>query len=128
MARRCILVVEDDAEIRQALVDILEYSEYAVVTAPDGAAALAGLARWRPDAILLDMLMPELDGPAFLAALQERGDPSVPILLLSAMRDLPARAADLPVVGYVAKPFDVGELLDALAALWGEVHSPNVER
>lgn len=118
MEQRRILVVEDDGEIRQALEDILDFAGYTVYAAPHGAAALAALDEWQPDAILLDMLMPEMDGPTFLAALQARGDRAIPTLVLSAMRELPERAATLPVVGYIAKPFDVGDLLASLEAIW----------
>lgn len=117
MARR-ILVAEDDGEIRQALIDMLEFTGYAVRTVANGAEALVMLDTWRPDAILLDMLMPEMDAPAFLAALRARDQGDIPILLVSAMRDLAAQAAVLDVAGFVAKPFDVDELLASLDRLW----------
>ena len=113
-----VLVAEDDSEIRQALIDMLEFSDYDVRTVSDGVEALAVLDHWRPDVIVLDMLMPEMDGPTFLAALQTRGDADIPVLLLSAMRDLEEHAATLPVAGVVAKPFDVDELLVALEQIW----------
>lgn len=117
MARR-ILVAEDDGEIRQALIDMLEFTGYAVRTVANGAEALIMLGTWRPDAILLDMLMPEMDAPAFLAALRAREQGDIPIVLVSAMRDLAAQAAVLDVAGFVAKPFDVDELLASLDRLW----------
>jgi CheY-like chemotaxis protein len=114
-------VAEDDAEIRQALADMLEYSGYETRAVANGAEALALLAFWRPDAIVLDMRMPEMDGPTFLDRLHARpGDAAIPIVLLSALRDLEARAAGLPVTVVVAKPFDVDDLLSALESAWGD--------
>jgi two-component system response regulator MprA len=111
-------VAEDDSEIRQAVIDMLEFSGYEVRTAPNGAQALDTLDRWRPDAIILDMLMPEMDGPTFLKSLRARGKDDIPVILLSAMRDLAERAATLPIADVIAKPFDVDELLVALERLW----------
>ena len=121
MAVRRILVAEDDTEIRQALADMLEFSGYETRTVANGAEALALLASWRPDAIVLDMLMPEMDGPTFLQQLHARPwDAAIPIVLLSALRDLETRAAGLPVAAIVAKPFDVDDLLSALERVWGD--------
>lgn len=118
MARR-ILVAEDDSEIRQALLDMLEFSDYDVRTVANGAEALAMLAEWLPDAIVLDMLMPEMDGPTFLQKLHaDETHARIPIVLLSALRDLQTRSAGLPVASIVAKPFDVDDLLLALDRLW----------
>src|SRR4051794_22767199 len=80
---RHLLVVEDDAEIRQVLGDILALTGYMVRVAANGAAGLALLAEERPDAILLDMVMPGMNGPAFLAALAARGVSPPPVILLS---------------------------------------------
>lgn len=118
MLAKRLLVAEDDGEIRQAMIDMLEFSDYEVRTVRNGVDALATLDQWRPDAIILDMLMPEMDGPTFLKELGARGLGDIPVILLSAMRDLAARAATLPVAGVIAKPFDVEELLDALERLW----------
>jgi CheY-like chemotaxis protein len=114
-------VAEDDTEIRQALTDMLEFSDYETRAVANGAEALSLLASWRPDVIVLDMLMPEMDGPTFLKQLQTRPeDATIPIVLLSALRDLETRAAGLPVAAIVAKPFDVDDLLSALERVWGE--------
>ena len=121
MAARRILVAEDDTEIRQALTDMLEFSGYETRAVANGAESLALLASWRPDLIILDMLMPEMDGPTFLDRLHARPeDAAIPIVLLSALRDLQTRAAGLPVAAIVAKPFDVDDLLRALEQVWGE--------
>lgn len=120
MARR-VLVVEDDRDIRQAVADMLELSGYAVRTARHGGEALALLDEWWPGAIVLDILMPEMDGPAFLAALATReGAAAIPVVILSALRDLEERAAPLPGAAVVAKPFDLDDLLRALDRAWTE--------
>lgn len=64
--------------------------------------------------------MPEMDGSAFLTALQARGQGDIPVLLLSALRDLASRATLLPVAAIVAKPFDMDDLLGALEGFWAE--------
>ena len=127
MAKR-ILVTEDDREIRLALVDMLELSGYEVRAASHGLAALAVLDTWRPDAIVLDLLMPEMDGSSFLAALAERGQADIPVLLLSALRDLASRATALPVAAIIAKPFDMDDLLGALEGFWGEGEALHADR
>jgi two-component system response regulator MprA len=121
VAARRILVAEDDSEIRQALMDMLEFSGYEVRAVANGAEALAVLKSWLPDAIVLDMLMPEMDGPTFLEHLQANETYApIPILLLSALRDLEARSVGLPVASIVAKPFDMDDLLAALERIWAE--------
>jgi two-component system response regulator MprA len=118
---RRILVAEDDAEIRQALTDMIEISGYQVRAVANGAEALDMLATWRPDAIILDMLMPEMDGPAFLERLRAWDDgAAIPVILLSAMRDLASRTSGLPVAAVVAKPFDVDDLQSTLDRIWKE--------
>jgi DNA-binding response OmpR family regulator len=65
------------------------------------------------------MLMPEMDGPTFLRKFHASDElATIPIVLLSALRDLEARSAGLPVTAIVAKPFDVDDLLGILDRLW----------
>lgn len=114
MARH-LLVVEDDDEIRQVLSDILMLTGYTVRIAGDGATGLALFAEARPDAILLDMVMPGMSGPAFLAALAAQGSTPPPVILLSAMAHLDRASGGLPVAAVVTKPFDLDELLAVVA-------------
>jgi CheY-like chemotaxis protein len=114
MARRGkgILVIEDDQAIRSLLVDVLVDDGYEVRAAIDGEEALALLEGWQPDLIILDQLMPRMDGTAFRA--EQRSRPqlaAIPTLLLSAIRDLPEQARELDVQATMPKPFNLDELL-----------------
>jgi CheY-like chemotaxis protein len=110
-----VLVVDDDAETRYVLVQALQDEGYAVTEAADGGIALALLAEWPPDLILLDLFMPNLDGWGFCGAYAQRPPPRAPVVLLTAAtlsdtqmsqgRPLPDTAAT------VTKPFDLDELL-----------------
>ena len=106
-----ILVVEDDAAILDIVAAFLEASDYAVETAIDGADALEKVRRQPPDAVLVDLMLPVMDGPAFIAACRrEPACARMPIAVMSAgVR--PADARRLPVQAFLPKPFE----LDALA-------------
>lgn len=110
-----ILVVEDDDGVRQTLVRILETRGYRVVSAADGPRALALLdAGPAPCLVVLDFMMPGMDGGTLLARLRERlGDVMPPAVLVTAC-DAWRRAADLGAHEGLAKPFRVGELLAAV--------------
>lgn len=107
-----VLVVDDDALIRDTLATALSDEGYAVRVAPDGQIALETLYEWLPDLIVLDMMMPVMDGPAFRAA--QRGlEPAanIPVIVLSAAHNIHARAAGLGATAVLPKPFDLGILL-----------------
>jgi len=106
-----VLVVDDDGDVRALVVELLTRSGYDVTEAPNGREALKLLFEQRPDLVLLDISMPELDGWATLDRIRELSD--VPVLMLSALgaelekvRALRAGADD-----YVTKPFGRQELL-----------------
>lgn len=115
---RRLLVAEDDTEIRQALDRILTYEGYEVVTANDGAAALEQVMEHEPDAIILDVMMPFLDGLGVCRRLRDNGD-RTPILMLTARHETSDRVAGLDAGAddYVTKPFDLDELLARVRAL-----------
>ena len=109
-----ILVVDDDAAIREVVVDILEMSDYRVKTASNGVDALKQIKQDAPIAVLLDLMMPLMDGRELLHRC--RLDPQcahLPIAIMSAAPDAAATASSLGVEGYLAKPFE----LDAVLAL-----------
>lgn len=115
-----ILVVDDDLVIQQLLKVNLELEGYAVQVAQDGEDALYQVAAFRPDLILLDIMMPRLDGWEVSRRLKQ--DPrtaSVPIVLLSArsQEDDLQHGDELGVAAYVTKPFDPVQLLDLVAGL-----------
>ena len=107
----CILLVEDDDSIREFIEMALTDEGYTVVTASDGAAGLAAASRASPRLILLDMRMRGLDGWAFSRAYRESPEPHAPIVVLTAARDAGASAAEIEADGFLAKPFDLDDLL-----------------
>ncbi len=115
--RAPILVVDDDAAILMTVADILEFEGYEVIATSNGAEALLWIEQFRPGLVLLDMRMPILDGWHFTALLQERGI-EVPILVMTAAQDASRWAAEIGAVGFLAKPFDMTELLAAVERLW----------
>jgi len=108
-----VLVVDDDASIRDAVRDVLESAGIAVETAANGADALEKVSRHRPRLVLLDMRMPVLDGWAFASALQERGL-ALPVVVMTAAADASRWADEIGAIGVVAKPFGVAELVSAV--------------
>jgi two-component system, chemotaxis family, chemotaxis protein CheY len=114
-----VLIVEDDADLRELLARLLSEEGYQVRVAANGAEALRAVERTMPALILLDMTMPVLDGWGFSRALRERHHPDrpaiAPILVMTAAVDAATRAADVGACGWVAKPFDVDRLLSEVA-------------
>ena len=113
-ARERILVADDDGDMLELLEALLEGAGYAVETAADGAAALEQVAAATPDLILLDVMMPKMDGLEVCDHL--RFDPAtrdVPIIFLTAKQDpvLKSRASILDVYAYIEKPFAPEEVL-----------------
>ena len=113
-----ILVVEDDPKVRHALTRALGLEGYEVSDAADGIDALERLAGAPVDAIVLDMMMPNLNGLDVCRRLRERGD-RTPILMLTARHETADRVAGLDAGAddYLVKPFDVAELFARLRAL-----------
>lgn len=113
-----ILVVEDDRSVRDAIARVLRFEGYRVETASDGAAALTAIAEDRPDAAVVDVMMPIVDGLSLCRTLRQRGD-RLPILILTARQEVPDRVAGLDAGAddYLPKPFAVDELLARIRAL-----------
>ena len=114
-----VLVVDDEPAIRALLSDVLADLGYLVETAVHGADALEKLARQSFQAILLDMMMPVMDGREFLGRLrQELTAPSPPVVVLSAApADLLRTMLDLGATACLEKPFELDTLLEALGAV-----------
>ena len=114
-----ILVVEDEPDIRELIRLNLELDGFEVVTAPDGIEGLEAARAWGPDAVILDVMMPGLDGWEVLAALKAEGPPlaEIPVVMLT------ARSSDLDrvkggiegAVRYLTKPFNPAGLRAAVA-------------
>jgi len=117
-----VLVVEDDADFREALVTALEHEGYEVIAAVNGAAALQ-LLQWRivPSVVLLDLMMPVMDGRTFRE--RQLADPalaSIPVIVLSADAQAAELAATPGVHAVLSKPVDFDALLRALDGLCAE--------
>jgi two-component system response regulator MprA len=113
-----VLVAEDDKSVRDSLVRALTFEGYDVTTAEDGAEALMAVVDSPPDVILLDVLMPHVDGLTACRKLRERGD-RTPVLMLTARHEVSDRVAGLDAGAddYLVKPFALDELLARLRAL-----------
>lgn len=113
-----ILVVDDDQAVRDSLARSLKYSGDEVITASDGVEALAKLAGHTPDAVIMDVMMPRLDGLETTRMLRESGN-DVPILILTARDAVGDRVdgLDAGADDYMVKPFALDELLARLRAL-----------
>jgi two-component system response regulator FlrC len=114
--RAPILVVEDDAALREALVDSLEIAGYSVIDAVDAESALAQIGRRAPGLVLSDVQMPGMDGHALLRTLK-RTHPGLPVVLMTAYGQI-EKAVDAMRSGaadYLPKPFEPDRLLDIIA-------------
>jgi CheY-like chemotaxis protein len=117
MTTPLVLVVDDDPDILDAICDILDAEGYRVTRARHGLEALAQVEAARPDVILLDLMMPVMDGVAFSHALRQRpAVRDIPIIVISADGN-PQRAASVGAAGYLAKPFDIEALLAQVSGI-----------
>jgi DNA-binding response OmpR family regulator len=113
-----VLVIEDDESIRAALAEALDLEGYAVETAANGALALDKVRVAQPDVIILDLMMPVMDGWAFMKACRSEAlCAGIPVLVTSAYRKLAETAPELHVQACLAKPFDLDVLLGAVERL-----------
>ncbi|WP_433517706.1 response regulator transcription factor [Nonomuraea sp. CA-143628] len=113
-----LLVVDDEPALREALQSSLEFEGYKVVTANDGQAALDELGREAYDAVLLDVMMPRLDGLTACRRLRAMGN-HIPVLMLTARDAVGDRVSGLDAGAddYLVKPFELDELLARVRAL-----------
>ena len=109
--KQLILVVDDERAIRELLVRVLTINGYEVEGAADGFEALERLSARRPDLVLLDLMMPVLDGWSVLDRLRQHADPP-PVIVVSAYLDR-GRAVAAGASGYLEKPFRSAELIEA---------------
>ncbi len=122
-----VLVVDDENAIRHLLTVGLGQAGFAVRTAVDGAAAMRAIGEWRPDAIVLDVMLPQVDGLALLPHLRRITE--APVLILSA-KDEPSDKVEGLIRGaddYIAKPFDMRELVARIHAVLRRPRSENRE-
>ena len=119
MGGQRILVVEDRMALLIAIQSILETEGYSILTATNGVEALQVMEEVRPDLILSDILMPQMDGFALCEAVRARPEwASIPFIFLTAKaeREDVAKSKALGVEDYIIKPFDPEDLLEAVRA------------
>ena len=121
---RTILVAEDEPQIAGLVRDYLEHAGFAVLAAGDGAAALATFRARRPDALVLDLGLPRVDGLDVVRAI--RRESTVPIVILTARGDETDRVTGLELGAddYVVKPFSPKELVARVRAVLRRVDGP----
>jgi two-component system chemotaxis response regulator CheY len=114
----CILIVEDDRVVREVVSDALVDAGYVVAKAADGVEALDQLRDHPPDAILLDLMLPVMDGWTFLEAMQQDAAfSSIPVGIMSAVPAVHQAASAQGVQITLAKPFALDELLGQIEYL-----------
>jgi DNA-binding response OmpR family regulator len=128
-----VLAVDDDADVLQLIRTVLELEGHTVLTATDGASALDRVREEHPDVVVLDVMMPGLDGFGVLAELKGDEDPGVstiPVVMLTALADDQdrVRGGIEGALHYLTKPFVVDELVDAVADTLGGQPEPERRR
>lgn len=122
MARRTVLVADDDAMTRQVLATVLDLEQFEVILAEDGEEALSLLQENLPDAVVLDHMMPGLSGMEVLARLRaDEATAELPVVLLTAAQpsSLPANPVDEGAQAHLEKPFSPLHLIEVLESIMG---------
>ncbi|TMD61768.1 MAG: response regulator [Chloroflexi bacterium] len=114
MPKTLILIVEDDRPVRETLVEALELDGYSVVAVENGRQALQALGKRRPSAIVLDLMMPTMDGWEF-RRLQREIHGEIPVLVVSATAN--PRLEEMHADAFLMKPFELEEFLVVLRGI-----------
>jgi len=112
-----ILILEDDPSVRTLLEKSLSARGYRVRVCEDGLAGLTALESWTPDLLIVDVMMPRLDGMTFVRAIKNRGETKpIPVIFLTAKNDPKSMIAGINLGAryYITKPFVVEELLQKI--------------
>ena len=118
MAERRVLVVEDDRQLREVIAEALDEDGYAVEAADNGQTALELAQRRPPELVILDLMMPRMNGEQFCSALRQmHGLEAVPIIVVSAARAADEISARVGATAALRKPFDLFELTDRVSDL-----------
>ena len=119
---KTVLVVDDEPVLRAIVREILHEEGYAVIEAADGRAVLEIMSRERPDLVLMDVMMPGIDGRE--AYRQLRSHPElrdIPVVMMSAA--VQSHGLDPSIAGFMAKPFDLNQLVELVSRLIGRPHT-----
>ena len=118
-----VLIIDDDPGVHEMLTDVLSDEGYDVVAALNGREGLERLHERRPDVILLDLMMPVMDGWRFREEMRHlESARDIPVVVLSATHSIVDAARQIKADGYIAKPFDLDQLLAKLAAYAAHRH------
>jgi DNA-binding response OmpR family regulator len=113
VAERRILVVEDDQTLREVIAEALREDGYAVQTTDNGQAGLQVAQRWRPDLVVLDLMLPSMHGEEFAASVRQLdGLAAIPIVVVSASRATAEAGLRVGAIAALRKPFDLFEFTD----------------
>lgn len=121
-----VLVVDDDPDMLEVMSAILDAEGYAYVTAANGVAALDAIDREPPAVVLLDMLMPVMNGWQAADEIHHRYGRTIPIVVVTAAEHAEARAREIDADGVLAKPFDVDDLLRVISRYLRPAPAPQV--
>jgi CheY-like chemotaxis protein len=122
MSLKTVLVVDDEPVLRAIVREILDEEGYAVIEAPDGRVALEIMESARPDLVLMDVMMPGVDGREAYRQLRSHPDHrDVPVVMMSAA--IQPHGLDPSIAGFMAKPFDLNQLVELVARLIGRPHA-----
>jgi two-component system nitrogen regulation response regulator NtrX len=110
-----ILVVDDEADIVNLVVELLQDEGYEVRSAFNGEMALAAIAQQQPAMILMDMYMPQMTGIMLLEHIRTNGISDIPVVLMTASPRVAEPLLNMDLVDYLAKPFDIDQLLQCVA-------------
>ncbi len=127
--RRTVLVVDDEPTISEVVARYLERAGYATATAGDGIEALRVAGECDPDLVVLDLMLPELDGFEVLRRLQADGEERTPVILLTAKGEHDDKLAGLRrgADDYIVKPFSPSELVARVDAVLRRAHPAHAE-
>jgi DNA-binding response OmpR family regulator len=112
-----VLIVDDDLDLAMAVQMALEASGYSTTLAANGREALDAVRENMPSLIILDMMMPVMNGWEFAREFNAKYGRAAPILVLTAAENAKARAAEIDADGVIAKPFDTRKLLAAVRSV-----------
>ena len=119
---KTVLVVDDEPVLRAIVREILHEEGYAVIEAADGRVMLEIMARERPDLVLMDVMMPGVDGRDAYRQLRSRPENrDVPVVMMSAA--VQPHGLDPSIAGFMAKPFDLNQLVELVVRLIGHPHT-----
>ncbi len=113
-----VLIVEDDIDLLAMMGMVLSSEGYSVVTATNGKEALNQIDDQMPGLILLDMKMPIMDGWQFAERFYDEYDRAAPIVVVTAARDAKIWAREVGADGFLAKPFDIDDLIRTVAKFY----------